>query len=191
MENISKEKINKERVLELASTGLTLGQVVAQVFIDNNSPIYNQELLHEVGTWVNETVEEYAGCGKEQRDILQRIDDYNQTVNPIIKETVRKNLQNELDDMMFEWVNFIEKHNQPTYFSNFDLYSKLHKGVVKISDIYRSIYVDRSCYNTLDFHIDGGEVLMVDFYWIKEYYHQQQSEGLDLQMRDLEDRDDI
>ena len=180
--------INKERVLELASTGLTLGQVVAQVFIDNNCPIYNQELLHEVGTWVNETVEEYAGCEKEQKDILQRIEDYNQTVNPIIKETVRKNLQNELDDMMLEWANFIEKHNQPTYFSNFDLYSKLRTGELKISDIYICISVDRSCYNTLDFNI-GGTVLMIDFDWITEYYNQQ-PEGLDLQMRDLEDRDD-
>jgi hypothetical protein len=183
--------INKERVLELASTGLTLGQVVAQVFIDNNCPIYNQELLHEVGTWVNETVEEYAECGKEQKDILQRIEDYNQTVNPIIKETVRKNLQNELDDMMLEWANFITLHKQPTYFSNFDLYSKLRKGAVKISDIYRSISVDRSYFNTLDFRIDDDTVLMIDFDWIKEYYNQQQSEGLDLQMRDLEDRDDI
>lgn len=189
---ITKENfINKERVLELASTGLTLGQVVAQVFIDNNCPIYNQELLHEVGTWVNETVEEYAGCGKEQRDILQRIEDYNQTENPFIKETVRKNLQNELDDMMLEWAKYIEKRVQPTYFSNFDLYSKLRQGIVKISDIYRSIYVDRRCYNTLDFHTNGGDVLMVDFYWIKEYYHQQQPEECDLQMRDLEDRDDI
>ena len=189
---ITKENfLNKERVLELASTGLTLGQVVAQVFIDNNYPIYNQELLHEVGTWVNETVEEYAECGKEQRDILQRIEDYNQTENPIIKETVRKNLQNELDDMMFEWAKYIEKRVQPTYFSNFDLYSKLRQGTVKISDIYRSIYVDRSCYNTLDFHIDKDNVLMVDFYWIKEYYHQQQPEECDLQMRDLEDRDDV
>lgn len=188
---ITKENfINKERVLELASTGLTLGQVVAQVFIDNNCPIYNQELLHEVGTWVNETVEEYVGCGKEQRDILQRIEDYNQTENPFIKETVLKNLQNELDDMMFEWVNFIEKHNQPTYFSNFDLYSKLRQGTVKISDICRRISVERN-FNMLDFHIDDDNVLMVDFYWIKEYYHQQQPEECDLQMRDLEDRDDI
>ncbi len=182
--------LKKERVLELASTGLTLGQIVAQVFIDNNCPIYNQELLHEVGTWVNETVEEYAGCGKEQRDILQRIEDYNQTENPIIKETVRKNLQNELDDMMFEWANVIEKHNQPTYFSNFDLYSKLRKGEVKISDIYRSVSVERS-FDMLDFHIDEDTVLMIDFYWIKEYYHQQQPEECDLQMRDLEERDDV
>lgn len=188
---ITKENfLNKERVLELASTGLTLGQVVAQVFIDNNCPIYNQELLHEVGVWVNETVEEYAECGKEQRDILQRIEDYNQTTNPIIKETVRKNLQNELDDMMLEWANFIEKHNQPTYFSNFDLYSKLRKGAVKISDIYRSISVERS-FDMLDFHIDEDNVLMVDFYWIKEYYHQQQPEECVLQMRDLEERDDV
>lgn len=189
---ITKENfLNKERVLELASTGLTLGQVVSQVFIDNNCPIYNQELLHEVGTWVNETVEEYAGCGKEQRDILQRIEDYNQTTNPIIKETVRKNLQNELDDMMLEWANFIEKHNQPTYFSNFDLYSKLRQGTVKISDICRRIYVDRRCYNTLDFHTEGGNVLMIDFEWIAEYYHQQQPKECDLQMRNLEDRDDV
>ena len=187
---ITKENfLNKERVLELASTGLTLGQVVAQVFIDNNCPIYNQELLHEVGGWVNDVVEEYAECGKEQRDILQRIEDYNQTVNPIIKETVRKNLQNELDDMMLEWANFIEKHNQPTYFSNFDLYIKLRKREVKISDICRRISVDRSCYDTLDFNI-GGTLLMIDFNWIAEYYNQQ-TEGLDLQMRDMEDRNDI
>lgn len=183
--------LNKERVLELASTGLTLGQVIAQVFIDNNCPIYNQELLHEVGVWVNETVEEYAECGKEQKDIIQRIEDYNQTVNSIIKETVRKNLQNELDDMMLEWANFIALHKQPTYFSNFDLYGKLRKRAVKISDIYKSISVDRSYFNTLDFRIDEDNVLMIDFDWIKEYYNQQQSEGLDLQMRDLEDRDDI
>lgn len=188
---ITKENfLNKERVLELASTGLTLGQVVSQVFIDNNCPMYNH-LLHEVGVWVNETVEEYAGCGKEQRDILQRIEDYNQTENLIIKETVRKNLQNELDDMMLEWANFIEKHNQPTYFSNFDLYSKLRQGIVKISDICRRIYVDRRCYNTLDFHIEGGNVLMIDFEWIAEYYNKQQPEEWDLQMRDLEDRDDV
>lgn len=182
--------INKERVLELASTGLTLGQIVAQVFIDNNRPIYNQEVLYNVGTWVNEIVEEYAECGEEQRDILQRIADYNQTVNPIIKETVRKNLQNELDDMMFEWVNYISKHYQPAYFSNFDLYSKLRKEELKISDICRRISVDRSCYNTLDFHTSGGNVLMIDFDWIKEYYNQQPEEGV-VQMCDLEDRDDI
>lgn len=182
--------INKERVLELASTGLTLGQVVAQVFIDNNCPIYNQELLHEVGVWVNEIVEEYAECGKEQRYILQRIEDYNQTMNPFVKETVRKNLRNELDDMMFEWANFIAKHDQPTYFSNFELCSNLRKGTVKISDIYISISVER-IFNTLDFHIDDDNVLMVDLYWIKEYYHQQQPEEGDLQMRDKEDRDDI
>ena len=181
--------LNKERVLELASTGLTLGQIVVQLFSDNKCPIYSH-LLHDVGGWVNEIVEEYAGCGKEQRNIIQRIEDYNQTTNPIIKETVRKNLQNELDDMMFEWAKYIEKHNQPTYFSNFDLYRKLRKGTVKISDICRSISVDRSCYNTLDFHI-GGTLLMIDFEWIKEYYTQQQPECCDLQMRDLEDRDDI
>ena len=181
--------LNKERVLELASTGLTLGQVVAQVFIDNNCPMFNQYWLQEVGEWVNEIVEEYAECGKEQRYILQRIEDYNQTVNPIIKETVRKNLQNELDDMMFEWANYIEKHKQPTYFSNFDLYSKLRKGDVKISDICRRISVDRSCYDTLDFSI-GGYLLMIDFEWIAEYYNQQPKET-DLQIRDLEDRDDI
>ena len=182
--------LNKERVLELASTGLTLGQIVAQVFIDNNCPMYNQHWLHEVGGWVNEIVEEYAGYGKEQRDILQRIEDYNRTVNPIIKETVRKNLQNELDDMMLEWANYIEKHNQPTYFSNFDLYSKLRTGEVKISDICRRISVERS-FDMLDFHIDEDNVFMVDFYWIKEYYHQQQPEECDLQMRDLEDSYDI
>ena len=183
--------LNKERVLELASTGLTLGQIVAQLFIDNNCPIYNQELLHEVGVWVNEMVEEYAGCGKEQRDILQRIEDYNQTENLIIKETVRKNLQNELDDMMLEWANFIARHKQPTYFSNFDLYGKLRKGLLKISDIYKSISVDRSYFNTLDFHTEGGNVLMIDFEWIAEYYNKQQPEEWDLQMRDLEDRDDV
>lgn len=188
---ITKEEfLNKERVLELASTGLTLGQIVAQLFIDNKCPIYNH-LLHEVGVWVNEIIEEYAECGKEQRDILQRIEDYNQIVNPIIKETVRKNLQNELDDMMLEWANYIEKRVQPTYFSNFDLYSKLRQGTVKISDIYRSIYVDRSCYDTLDFHIDEDNVLMIDFDWIKDYYNQQQSEVLDLQMRDKEERNDV
>ena len=93
--------------------------------------------------------------------------------------------------MMFEWVNYISKHNQPAYFSNFDLYSKLRKEELKISDICRCFYVDRRCYNTLDFHTDGGDVLMIDFDWIKDYYNQQQSEGLDLQMCDKEERDDV